>query len=71
MAINVTVVERPLPETSYLRATLKGLANTFKHLIDPDTVTTQYPEEREAISRRWRGTSSRATADRQGPWLLR
>jgi NADH-quinone oxidoreductase subunit I len=54
MAINVKVLGRPIEETSYVRATLKGLGNTFKHMVDPHKVTTQYPEQRESISPRWR-----------------
>jgi NADH-quinone oxidoreductase subunit I len=45
MAIGVKVLERPIEQTSYVRATLKGMALTFKHLIDPDKVTWQYPEQ--------------------------
>jgi NADH-quinone oxidoreductase subunit I len=56
MAIGVKVVTRPIEQVSYLRATLKGMALTFKHLVNPHKVTTQYPEEKEPISRRWRGT---------------
>ncbi len=41
MTINVKVVDRPIEETSYIRATLSGLGNTFKHLIDPHKVTVQ------------------------------
>jgi NADH-quinone oxidoreductase subunit I len=63
MAINVKVLERPVEEVSYLRATLKGMARTFKHLIDPDKVTTQYPEQKQIISRRWRGTHRMLTTE--------
>ena len=56
MAINVKVVQRPVEDVSYVRATLKGMARTFKHLIDPHKWTTQYPEQKEDISKRWRGT---------------
>jgi len=63
MTINVKVVDRPIAETSYVRATLQGLGNTFRHLIDPHKVTTQYPEERESISPRWRGTHRMLTTE--------
>ena len=33
-------------DVSYVRATLKGMALTFKHLFDPQKVTMQYPEEK-------------------------
>ncbi len=57
MAINVKVVERPIEDVSYIRATLKGMALTVKHLFDVNgRVTTQYPEEKSPISPRWRGT---------------
>ena len=56
MAINVKVMDRPVEQVSYVRATLTGLAHTFRHLVDPHKVTTQYPEETEALSKRWRGT---------------
>ncbi len=35
MAIGVKVLERPIEDVSYVRATLKGMALTFKHLINP------------------------------------
>ncbi|MSR36620.1 MAG: NADH-quinone oxidoreductase subunit D, partial [Gemmatimonadetes bacterium] len=45
MAVTVKVMERPEPgRTSYLRAALKGMGLTFKHLLTPK-VTLQYPEE--------------------------
>jgi NADH-quinone oxidoreductase subunit I len=56
MGITVKVVERPVEQMSYVRATIKGLANTFRHLVDPHKVTVQYPEEKWPISPRWRGT---------------
>ena len=37
MAIGVKTVERPESGASYLRATLKGMALTFKHLVKPVT----------------------------------
>ena len=54
MAIGVKVLERPIPETSYIRATLKGMATTMKHLLNPEKVTIQYPEEKWSLSPRWR-----------------
>ncbi len=32
------------------------MALTFKHLVNPNKVTLQYPEERPDLSPRWRGT---------------
>ena len=62
MAIGVKVVERPIEQTSYVRATVKGMANTLKHLFQPKQ-TTQYPEQKESISRRWRGTHRMLTTE--------
>lgn len=57
MPPTVKVVRRPEgAKTSYLRATLKGMALTFKHMVNPNKVTLQYPEERPELSPRWRGT---------------
>jgi NADH-quinone oxidoreductase subunit I len=60
MAGKTRVMKRPGRETSYVRATLKGMALTFRHLMkaagDRSTVTMQYPEEKWALSPRWRGT---------------
>src|SRR5690606_39457618 len=64
MAITVRVMERPAErETSYLRATLKGMALTFRHLVstvshgrEATIKTMEYPEEKWALSPRWRGT---------------
>ena len=51
-----------------MRATLKGMALTFKHMFEPK-VTMQYPEEKSttdwSISQRWRGTH-RMLTDEQG-----
>jgi len=64
MAINVKVVERPIEDVSYIRATLKGMALTVKHLFDVNgRVTTQYPEEKSPISPRWRGTHRMLTTE--------
>ena len=56
MVINVKTVERPEEEASYLRATLKGMALTFRHLVNPHKVTQQYPEEKWELAPRMRGT---------------
>ena len=63
MAITVKVMERPIGEVSYVRATLKGLALTLKHLVDPHRVTIQYPEEKWDLSPRWRGTHRMLTTE--------
>jgi NADH-quinone oxidoreductase subunit I len=71
MAIGVKVLERPRREVSYVRATLKGMALTFKHMFEPK-VTMQYPEQRTqttedgawALSPRWRGTHRMLTDER-------
>ena len=55
MAVGVKVVKRPHEETSYLRATLKGMSLTFAHLFKPK-VALQYPDEKVKLSPRWRGT---------------
>jgi NADH-quinone oxidoreductase subunit I len=48
MAATVKVMRRPKRESSYLRASLKGMALTFRHMLasagDRSTVTIQYPE---------------------------
>ena len=57
MSITTRVVQRPEPgQTSYLRATLKGMALTLRHMLNPKTVTRQYPEEQTELHPRWRGT---------------
>ena len=63
MAIGVKVLDRPIPETSYIRATLKGMANTMKHMLNPEKVTIQYPEEKWSLSPRWRGTHRMLTTE--------
>src|SRR5258705_12818361 len=64
MAIKVKVVERPIEDVSYIRATLKGMALTVKHLFDVNgRVTTQYPEEKAPISPRWGGTPRMLTTE--------
>ena len=68
MAIGVKVMRRPERQVSYVRATLKGMALTFKHMFEPK-VTMQYPEQKSttdwSISQRWRGTH-RMLTDEQG-----
>jgi NADH-quinone oxidoreductase subunit I len=73
MAIGVKVLRRPGRDVSYVRATLKGMAITFRKMLEPK-VTMQYPEEKSApeperggwtISPRWRGTH-RMLTDEQG-----
>jgi len=68
MPIGVKIMKRPQAETSYLRATLKGMWLTFRHIFRPK-VTMEYPEERStpdwSISQRWRGTH-RMLTDEQG-----
>jgi NADH-quinone oxidoreductase subunit I len=59
MAITVQVMKRPERQSSYIRATLRGMALTFRHLASPQkraATTIQYPEEKRALSPRWRGT---------------
>jgi len=68
MAIGVKVMKRPTQQTSYLRATLKGMALTFSHLLRPK-VTMQYPEEKS--SKDWTlssagGGTHRMLTDEQG-----
>ena len=73
MAIGVKVLKRPERDVSYVRATLKGMALTFKKMFEPK-VTMQYPEEKSApeaergawsLAPRWRGTH-RMLTDEQG-----
>ncbi|HSQ32177.1 MAG TPA: NADH-quinone oxidoreductase subunit I [Gemmatimonadaceae bacterium] len=63
MAIGVKVLERPIDKTSYVRATLSGMALTLKHLLDTDKVTIQYPEQKWPLSPRWRGTHRMLTTE--------
>ncbi len=46
MPPSTKIVSRPTHDVSYVRSTLKGLAMTFRHLVDPHKVTVQYPEEK-------------------------
>ena len=41
----------------------RGLTHTLKHMLNPEKVTTQYPEEKESISKRWRGTHRMLTTE--------
>jgi NADH-quinone oxidoreductase subunit I len=63
MAITTRVVDRPIDESSYIRATFHGLALSFKHLVDPPKVTVQYPEDKWDIGPRWRGTHRMLTTE--------
>ena len=63
MAIGVKVMNRPLERVSYVRATLKGMVTTLKHLVDPHKVTMQYPETKWELSPRWRGTHRMLTTE--------
>jgi NADH-quinone oxidoreductase subunit I len=63
MTIGVKVMERPLERVSYVRATLKGMAVTLKHLVDPHKVTMEYPETKWDLSPRWRGTHRMLTTE--------
>jgi NADH-quinone oxidoreductase subunit I len=74
MAIGVKVLHRPEREVSYVRAALRGMALTFKHMFEK-RVTMQYPEEKStdgahgmgpwSLTPRWRGTH-RMLTDEQG-----
>ena len=69
MAITVKTVRRPDPSgTSYVRATLRGMRLTFKHMFQKSW-TIQYPEQRSndeyTMSKRWRGTH-RMAVDEHG-----
>ncbi len=59
MAITVKALARPESESSYVRATLKGMALTFKHLFATE-VDDAVPGADEhggwTLSKRWRGT---------------
>ena len=66
MTINVKVLDRPIEQVSYVRATLKGMAMTFKHLVNRERrheVTVQYPEQKWDLSPRWRGTHRMLTTE--------
>jgi NADH-quinone oxidoreductase subunit I len=65
MAIGVKVLERPIAQTSYVRASLQGMALTLRHLLRPmsEKVTIQYPEEKYSVSPRWRGTHRMLTTE--------
>ena len=57
MAITVKTMHRPeAGRTSYLRAAVKGMSLTLRHMLSPHAVTQQYPEEQTELSPRWRGT---------------
>ncbi len=63
MPIGVKTVDRPVQDVSYVRAMLSGMSLTFKHMINPHKVTTQYPEVRSTLSPRWRGTHRMLTTE--------
>ena len=63
MAISVKVMDRPVEQASYIRSTLKGMARTFKHLIDPHKVTMAYPEQKWDLRPRWRETHGMLTSE--------
>ncbi len=62
MAITVKRVSRPVAETSYVKATLQGMALTLKHMFEPK-ITIEYPEQRWELSPRWRGTHRMLTKE--------
>src|SRR5690606_1372193 len=63
MPITGRAVERPSEQVSYVRATLKGLASTFKHMVDPHKVTVQSLAATWEIAPRWRGTHRMLTTE--------
>jgi hypothetical protein len=50
MAITVKVVERPVDDVSYIRATLRGMALTVKHLFDVNGRVTNARADAIAIT---------------------
>ena len=72
MRVGAEALKRQERQVRYVRAALKGMALTFKHMFQPK-VTMQYPEEKSTsdergqytISPRWRGTH-RMLSDEQG-----
>jgi NADH-quinone oxidoreductase subunit I len=66
MAIAVRTLRRPEAESSYMRATLKGMALTFRHLFEKKW-TMEYPEQTATadwkLSGRWRGTHRMAVTE--------
>lgn len=62
MAITVKRVGRPIAETSYVKATLQGMARTLKYMFEPK-ITIEYPEQRWELSPRWRGTHRMLTKE--------
>jgi NADH-quinone oxidoreductase subunit I len=66
MAITVKVLDRPVEQVSYVRATLRGMATTLGHLLNREKrhqVVTEYPEEKWELSPRWRGTHRMLTTE--------
>ena len=73
MAIGVKVLKRPEREVSYVRATLKGMALTFKHMFEPK-VTMQYPEQKSTTELEHLAAVARHPPDadrRAGPLQVR
>src|SRR6185437_15554408 len=62
MAITVKRVSRNIEQTSYVKATLQGMALTLKQMFEPK-VTIQYPEQKWELSPRWRGTHRMLTKE--------
>ena len=61
-------LDRPIEQVSYVRATLKGMAHTFKHLLNREKVDAlQYPEQKWDLSPRWRGTHRMLTTETARP----
>ena len=58
-------MKRPEQQVSYVRAALKGMVLTFKHMLQPK-VTMQYPEEKSTADERGATLSRRAGAARTG-----
>jgi NADH-quinone oxidoreductase subunit I len=56
MSGEVKVMPRPKGEASYIRAAIKGMRITLKHLLKPAKKTQQYPDEKWELGPRVRGT---------------
>ena len=66
MAITVKVLDRPVEQVSYVRATLRGMATTLGHLFNASKrhqVVVAYPEEKWDLLPRWRGTHRMLTRE--------
>ena len=53
---DVKVVQRPEAGGSYVRAAMKGMGVTLRHMVNPRKVTQQYPDEKWELAPRVRGT---------------